>query len=237
VSSDWRGTIPPGQQIEIKGVSGDVRATRTSGSEVVVTAVKIGQPTDVAEVSIDVVTHLDGVTICAVYPSVVRQAPNACEPGLGGNMSVWDGGDGSVEVEFTVEVPEGVDFVGRTLAGDIAASGLHSDVFAHSLAGDIDVSTARLATARTQWGSIVATLGLADWGRNLEFSTMTGDIRLTVPAASNAVVRATTQSGSISSDFPLNQVTPGHKEGTLGSGGPTLTLSTLAGNVTLKRGG
>jgi hypothetical protein len=233
----WRGTIPSGQHIEIKGIRGDVRAISTSGSDVVVTAVKIGQPSDVAEVSIDVVTHAFGVTICAVYPNIAGRPTNTCEPGAAGNMSVWDSAGGRVRVQFAVEVPEGVVFIGRTLAGDIVASGLRGDVFARSMTGDIRVSTTQLATARTLWGSVVATLGLPDWGRELEFSTMTGDVTLTVPAATNAVVHATTQSGAITSDFPLSQVVPGHMQGTLGSGGPALTLSTLAGNVALKRGG
>jgi len=234
---EWRDPIPLGQHIEIKGVSGDIRATTAVGSEVVVTATKIGRPDDVAAVSIDVVTHAAGVTICAVYPSIPGRPANTCEPGDAGNMSVWDTAGGSVRVEFAVEVPEGVVFIGRTLAGDIVASELRGDVFARSLAGDIRVSTTRLAGATTLWGSIVATVGLADWGRDLEFSTVNGDVRLAVPAATNAVVHATTQSGAITSDFPLSQVVPGHMQGTLGSGGPTLTLSTLTGNVALRRGG
>jgi hypothetical protein len=205
VSWDWRSPIPVGQHIEIKGVSGDIRATAALGSEVVVTATKIGRSGAVAAVSIEVVTHSLGVTICAVYPNVAGRPPNECEPGDGGNMAVRDSAGGNVKVEFAVAVPEGVALIGRTLAGDIVATGLRSDVFAHSLAGDIDVSTTQLATARTQWGSVVATLGLPDWRRDLEFSTLTGDIRVTVPAATNALVRATTQAGDIITDFPLSQ--------------------------------
>jgi len=237
VSWDWRNPIPLGQHIEIKGVSGDIRATTAVGSDVVVTATKIGRPDDVAAVRIDVVTHASGVTICAVYPSVVGRPPNTCEPGGGGNMSVQGNAGGRVKVDFAVEVPAGVDLIGRTLAGDIVATQLNSDVFAYSMAGDISISTAQLASATTQWGSVAAILGLRDWRQGLEFSTLAGAIRVTVPAATNAVVQATTQSGNITSDFPLTQVGPGHISGTLGNGGPTLSLSTLAGDVTLKRGG
>jgi hypothetical protein len=236
VEWDWRNPIPVGQHIEIKGVSGDIRATTAVGGDAVVTATKIGRPDDVAAVSIAVVTHASGVTICAVYPDVVGRPPNECEPGEGGNMSVRGNAGGRVKVQFAVELPEGVDLIGRTLAGNIVATQLHSDVFAHTLAGDIHIATARLASARTQLGSVIATLGLRDWGRDLEFTTLSGDIRVTVPAATNAVVQATTQAGDITTDFPLSQ-SPGHIWGTLGSGGPKLTLSTLSGDVTLKRGG
>jgi hypothetical protein len=233
---EWVYPIPVGQHIEIKGVSGDIKATTASGTDVVVTATKIGQPDEVAAVSIAVVNHASGVTICAVYPNLIGRSPNECEPGDGGNMSVRDTAGGSAEVEFAVEVPEGVVFIGRTLAGDIRASGLRSDAFARTMAGDIRVSTTQLADATTQWGSVVATVGLADWGRELRFSTMVGDITLTIPAATHAVVHATTQSGAITSDFQLDQVLPGHAQGRVGDGGPTLTLSTLAGNIALKRG-
>lgn len=236
VPFEWLGQIQPGQQIEIKGISGEIRAIATSGSDVVVKATKIGQPKNVAAVSIDVVSHGLGVTVCAVYPSVAGQSSNTCEPGEAGTMSVRDSTGDGVAVEFVVEVPNGVDFIGRTLFGDVVATDLDSDVFAKTLAGDIEISTTRLATGKTNWGSVVASIGLPDWGRDLEFTTMTGDIRLTVPAATNAQVKATVQWGDIMSDFPLTQVAPGDMRGTIGNGGPALRLATLTGDINLKRG-
>jgi hypothetical protein len=236
VPSTWHGSIAAGKQIEIKGVSGAVRVIAASGSEVVVTSTKIGRSADVAKVTIDVVPHAAGVTICAVYPDVAGQQPNTCEPGAVSNMSVRDSGH-LVDVEFTVEVPAGVTFVGRTVAGDVVATGLASDVFVHSTFGDIRIGTTRLATATTLWGSIVASIGLPDWGRDLEFSTMTGDITVTIPAATNARVRATVLSGSITSDFPLTRLQPGEMHGTIGGGGPILTLATTNGDIALRRSG
>lgn len=237
VPFEWSGHIQPGKQIEIKGISGEIRAIAASGGDVVLKATKIGQPKNVAAVSIDVVSHGLGVTVCAVYPSVTGQPPNACAPGEAGTMSVRDSTGDGVAVEFVVEVPVGVDFIGRTLFGDVVATDLDSDVFVNTLAGDIEISTTRLATGKTNWGSVVVSIGLPDWGRDLEFTTMTGDIRLTVPTATNAQVKATVQWGDIMSDFPLTQVAPGDMRGTIGSGGPVLRLATLTGDISLKRGG
>ncbi|MDH3292185.1 MAG: hypothetical protein OEO20_11115 [Gemmatimonadota bacterium] len=236
VPFDWQGQVAPGRQIEIKGISGDIRAIAASGSDVVVKATKIGQPADVAAVSIDVVPHALGVTLCAVYPDVAGLPPNSCEPGLGGNMSVRDNGHG-VDVEFTVEVPDGVTFVGRNVTGDVVATGLRSDAFVSTTFGDARVSTTRLATARTVWGSVIASIGLPDWGQDLEFTTTTGDVTVTIPAATNARVQAAAPSGSITSDFPLTQATPGDMRGTIGGGGPALKLATLKGDIALRRGG
>ena len=236
VPSEWRGQIVPGQHIEIKDVYGDIRATRTEGTEVVVTATRIGRAEAVSAVNIAVVPHAAGVTICAVYPDVPGHAPNSCEPGDAGNLSAWDGGRGLVRVAFAVQVPDGVVLDGKSVAGDLEATGLRSDAFLTTLNGDVRVSTTRLATARTLNGSIAASIGRPDWGRDLGFSTMHGNVQVTVPAGTNADVRARTQSGSVRSDFPLSEVAPGDMRGTIGSGGPTLRLTTLAGDIALRRG-
>jgi len=235
IGFDWSGSIARGDQIEIKGVFGNVKAVLASGSDVVVTATKIGKPDQVAAVDIDIVTHSGGVTICAVYPDVAGQQPNRCAPGNDGNMSVRDSANGAVQVEFIVRVPKEVVFVGRTLAGDVEAIGLESDAFLSTLFGDVRLSTTRLGTATTMSGSIVASIGLPDWGRDLEFQTMSGDITLEVPSNTDAEVEASATGGSITSDFPLSQTLPGVMRGKIGAGGPMLRLATMAGNIRLKR--
>jgi len=236
VTSQWRGDVPRGQQIEIKGVFGNIRALPTQGAEVVVTATRIGAADAVDDVRIEAVVHGAGVTICAVYPDVPGQAPNSCQPGLAGNMSTRDGGRGTVRVDFVVQVPDGVAFVGRTVAGDVEADGLGGNAFLHAVSGDLRVSTAGLATATTVTGSITAVIGLADWDRDLAFVTTSGKVDVTIPAATNAVVHASTRSGRITSQFPLTGTVRGDMYGTVGSGGPLLQLTTLAGNITLRRG-
>lgn len=232
VDFDWRGTVAPGDRIEIKNIAGDVRASYVSGGEVVVHAAKSGQDSDPASVTIEVVRHGDGVTICAVYPDVPGQAPNECAPGLQGNMSSWDN---DVAVEFTVSVPAGVEFVGRAVGGDVVAEGLQSDALAVTVGGDISVTTMGIAQASSTFGSLNIAIGRANPGRDLTFKTMSGDVTLRVPSNTNAEVQATAGRGTINSDFRL-EGTANRRTGTLGSGGPMLTLSTLDGNVDLRAG-
>jgi len=42
--TEWSGTIARGDAIEIRGVNGDIFATRASGPVVIVTASKEGEP-------------------------------------------------------------------------------------------------------------------------------------------------------------------------------------------------
>src|SRR2546428_262104 len=167
----WKGKVAPGKAIEIKGVNGDVRAVAGSG-DVDVTAVKHARRSDPDEVKIEVVPHEDGVTICAVYPSDGRRE-NTCETGDGGHMNVRDN---DVTVDFTVRVPAGVRFVGKTVNGEVAAAALAGDVEANTVNGSIRISTAGSAEAQTVNGSIEASFRRATGCDALELRTVHGPL-------------------------------------------------------------
>ncbi|HEY0304949.1 MAG TPA: hypothetical protein VGC44_08240, partial [Longimicrobiales bacterium] len=55
----WKKVIPAGQTVEVRGISGDVRATAATGNEVEVVARKSGRDAD--DVRIEVEERADGV--------------------------------------------------------------------------------------------------------------------------------------------------------------------------------
>ena len=229
----WKGRIAAGKAIEIKGVNGDVRAVAGSG-ETEVTAAKHAHRSDPDEVKIAVVEHEDGVTICAVYPSEGRRE-NRCESGEGGHMSVRDN---DVKVDFTVRVPEGVKFIGKTVNGEVEAGSLASDVDANTVNGSIRISTSGYAEAHTVNGSIMASIGRANWSDGLEFRTVNGGITLDLPATLSTEVRAETVNGDILTDFPLmvtGRLGPRRVHGTIGGGGRQLALATVNGSIKLRK--
>jgi hypothetical protein len=229
----WKGSIAAGKTIEIKGVNGDISAVAGSGV-VEVTAVKHARRSDPDEVKIEVVPHDGGVTICAVYPSDGRRE-NTCEPGEGGHMNTHDN---DVVVDFTVRVPAGVQFAGRTVNGGIDAANLSGDVEASTVNGSIHVATSGHAQATTVNGSIVAAMGRATWTDRLDFTTVNGGITLDLPANLSTEVRASTVNGDIETDFPLTvtgRLGPRSLHGTIGSGGRQLELSTVNGSIRLRK--
>src|SRR5512138_3480165 len=113
----WKEKLAPEQVIEIRGVSGDIRAEGYSGDEVQVQADKSGR--DAQDVRIVVVPHAQGVVICAVYPDRDGRE-NSCAPG-GGRMNTRDT---RAKVDFRVKVPQNVRFVGATVNGGVEATGL-----------------------------------------------------------------------------------------------------------------
>ncbi|MFN2493880.1 MAG: hypothetical protein ABR501_13455, partial [Pyrinomonadaceae bacterium] len=103
---------------------------------------------------------------------------------------------------FTIRVPAGVEFPGRTVNGEITAKSLGSNVQSSTVNGSINISTTGYAQARTLNGEISATLGDSNWPDALEFKTLNGEINVNLPASLNTQVQADTFSGGISLAFP-----------------------------------
>ena len=231
----WRGRIQSGRSIEIKGINGDIQAVAASGNEVRVSATKSADRSDPDEVKIEVVEHDAGVTICAVYPARRSRDPNECRPGGRNGQNVQNN---DVKVEFRVEVPAGVRLVARNVNGDVGVTSLASDVQAWTVNGDVDISTSGIAEANTVNGSITASIGRSDWSGSLEFETVNGSIELEFTGPLNTEVHASTVNGGISTDFPLTiqgRFGPKRLNGTVGSGGRTLSISTVNGEIELRK--
>lgn len=233
---NWHGALAKGKRLEVKGVNGDVRAVLASGTEAVVNATKHSRRSDPDEVEIKVVESDDGITICAVYPTPrhARQE-NSCEPGDRWHSSTEDN---DVTVDFEVRVPAGVEFNGQTVNGEMSAEGLKADVRASTVNGSVRVSTTGLAEASTVNGSVYVEMGQANWSDQLEFRTVNGGITLIMPGKLDTEVRASTVNGEIESDYPLTisgKFGPRRLRGTIGAGGRTLNLSTVNGEIRLRK--
>lgn len=232
----WNGRVASGRTIEIKGINGDVRAEPSSGSEVEVVANKHARRSNPSEVQIKVIEHDGGVTICAVYPSSDPNRPNECTVGDHWSSHTHNN---DVTVDFTVRVPTGISFVGRTVNGDVETGALLGDVEAFTVNGSINVSARGYAVAKTVNGSITAAMGSADWPCALEFETVNGGITLNLPAALNTKLNAETLNGDISTDFPVTvegRFNRHRLNGTIGDGKYQLTLKTINGSINMRRG-
>ena len=248
----WSGTLAPGSTLEVKGINGDVRAVAEPGRTAIVEATRTARRNDPEEVEIVVVEHEGGVTICAVYPSTGART-NECAPGDGGRLSA-DRND--TEVVFTIQVPESVDFTGRSTNGNVSVRGVTDRVEATSTNGDVEIDGgsnvgarttngsvwirgAGFASARTTNGEIVAELhGFTSASGPWSFSTTNGPITLRLPAGTNAEIDASTTNGRITSDLPVTvsgTIGRNRLRGTLGTGGPLIELRTTNGRIELAR--
>jgi hypothetical protein len=231
----WSGRVGPNQWLEIKGVNGNIRAVASSGSQVEVEVTKTADRSDPDDVRMEVIQHSGGVTICAVYPAPRNREPNQCEAGDRWRSNTQDN---DVKVNFTVRVPRGVQFDGRTVNGSVNATGLTGDAKAHTVNGSVNLTTTGLAEAATVNGSITVAMGRADWDDVLEFETVNGGITLELPGDVHTEVVASTVNGSISTDYPLTvrgRFGPKRLSGTIGRGGRELSLGTVNGDIEIRR--
>jgi hypothetical protein len=233
----WDGQLASGGAVEVRGINGDITATPGTGARVEVEAIKRGEDDDPRDVSIEVVEDSEGVLICAVYPSEDRDEPNRCRRGEN-RSSVRDN---DVDVDFRVVVPSGARFVGRTVNGEVRATGLSGEVDAATVNGPVTVATTGTAKAHTVNGSIDVATGQASWSGVREFQTVNGSITLELPSATRAAVRGKIVNGDLDSDFPLtleanNEWGPKQFEGTIGGGGGgRIDLETVNGSIRLRR--
>ncbi|HYR10139.1 MAG TPA: DUF4097 family beta strand repeat-containing protein [Longimicrobium sp.] len=243
----WSGRVARGRTIEIQGIVGDVRAEAASGDQVEVVGRRSGDDAD--RVRIEVVEGDDGVVICAIYPNrrggsnSGRRSEDPCNDNHGdGEIDAED-----ARVDFTVRVPAGVKFASRTVAGNVNATGLSSDVDVATVSGDVTVSTTGTARAATVSGDVTATFGETD-GEEMDFASVSGNVTLRLAGNVGAQVSAQTLTGDIESDFELRRdrgyddqddgvhVNIGSSaSGTIGRGGPDLSVNTVSGDIRLER--
>lgn len=219
----WEGNLSSGQSIEVRGVNGGITAGPAHGSHVVIKAHKRARQSDPSAVKIDVVERSGGITVCAVYPG----GEGGCE----GDRQMGNMND--VSVQFDVQVPAGVTFVGRTVNGSVRAEGLADDVHVQSVNGSITIDTQGSARAETVNGSIKAALGALDGFDNLAFTTTNGTITLALPSHVHAVLEGHTSNGSIASEFPVEISGQRAKDlhGVLGDGGDLIKLTSMNGSI------
>ena len=152
--------------------------------------------------------------------------------------------DNDVKVDFTVRVPEGVKFIGKTVNGEVEAGSLASDVSgdltAETVNGDITLRQIESsnAEANTVNGDITYDGTIKDGGR-YRFATHDGSLRVSVPEKSNVAVSVSTFNGEFNSCFPV-QLTGKAKHRfnfTIGSGSARLELESFDGDIKICRPG
>jgi DUF4097 and DUF4098 domain-containing protein YvlB len=78
----------------------------------------------------------------------------------------------------------------------------------------------------------------AKGGKQIALEAVNGELELRMAAGAGARVQANTVSGEIHSDFPLSvrkEVVGSHASGTLGDGSTKIDLSTVNGEIKIKK--
>jgi DUF4097 and DUF4098 domain-containing protein YvlB len=151
---------------------------------------------------------------------------------------------GSDNVDFNITIPANANLNIHTDTGAIDVEGVSGNMSLTTETGSITANQDALSgqsTLQTATGSITFDGSIVSGGNYL-FSTDTGSVDVTLPASSSFHLDASTDTGSINSDFTQvnvheHDITGSNAHGDVGnSPGTTITMKTSTGSIDLHEG-
>ena len=234
----WTYVTPLASQrtLWLRNVNGSITIEPAEAGSVEIRAERTFRHSAADSVRIVTAESEQGITVCAVWPGTSGDA--ACgpdghyttEPKLRGN---------DVAVVFTVRLPRGVKVDASTINGDVEVRGASAPIGVGTVNGDVTVETSGgPVRAVTVNGDAQATIrGFAGPG-DVNITTVHGDATLDLPDQVDAVLDGHTVTGDIASDYPLTiagKFASHDLSGTLGKGGRRIHITTVAGDVQLRK--
>lgn len=228
-----------GETLAIGNINGSVTVTRASGGTAVVLVTKrvIRGNGDLVKAVLE--DEGSGrITVCTVYLREAGQERDRCR----GDYN--NGRNGrrrreplEVEMSYEVQLPAGVQLDVGTVAGDVIASGLSARSSISTVDGSIRVEGRAPERVSAVDGNIEI-MATGELPTELHYSTVDGGILLTLPADVGFEVNATSVDGGLESDFPITvqgRWGPRSLRGRVGDGRTTIRISTVDGDVAIRR--
>lgn len=233
----WTMTMTKGSKLDVKGLNGNIVITRSEDDRATVTMERdlgAGAP------KIELLTHSEGFTFCAIAASPNPKKPNECIPGHAGRMNMGVKAE-DPGVRFKVSVPEGVEVLARLLNGDISANAGSSSLNLQTHSGNIsitDTTGTYVAGTVIGKGDVDASIAPSPDERTVILGNNIGMVRVTIPPKQR-VFYAITSEHKVDTPYQLEPAAiPSQWMGELGDGkGKTLRLnlsSGYAGKISLQ---
>ena len=233
--------VPQGQWIRVRNINGEMRVRASATDKVEITATKTWRRGDPKDVSIETKKGSDGsILVCALWANT----NTVCTEDRYSSRSNdrhdrWDRDRNDVSVDFEIRVPKGVKVGVWSVNGAVSVDGVTNEVRAGTVNGSVDaVSTGGPVQASTVNGSVRATMGRLDGDQDLNFSTVNGTVVAEFSGDIDADIDLSTVNGRFQTDWPVTitgRIDPRHLRATLGKGGRRIRLSTVNGNVELRK--
>ena len=218
-----------GATVDVANVNGNIRVESWSGSELKIEATKKAEASTANQVrelleDIEILFDetADGLQVRVDLPDR--------------GWFDWLAGKRQANVDFELLVPENLVALARTVNGSVTAEGSTGELEARSTNGRIRITDATgPVRAKTTNGSIRA--GLAEVTGPVELTTTNGTIDLDVAPGTSADLEARTTNGRIRTGEEVRVDSINSRRtslrGTLGAGGPRITLRAVNGGITV----
>ncbi len=154
-----------------------------------------------------------------------------------------------VQTSVTVKTMSGQNLTVDNIAGEIEANNFNGQVTVTNASGSV--------VAHSMNGKVTVSLNKVAPDKNMSFSTMNGDVDVTLPADTKANLRMRADDGDIFTDFDVNMGPPaapqvqeekdksgrprtrarisGAEQGTINGGGPEMQFTTFNGRILIHK--
>jgi DUF4097 and DUF4098 domain-containing protein YvlB len=241
LAQDFQQTyqLGPDGVINVRAVSGNVKVTGYDGEVIVVTATKQGRDRDL-------VTIEDNSTSNRV--EVRDRYPERCNCNASVNFEVKVPRRINYRFDSFSSVSGDVDVSGvagdlraKSVSGNVVVKGTAGNVSASSVSGNVEVNeVAGTVSAKSTSGNVQVEIVRLDQSGNMDFTSVSGNVTVRVPATLDAEVDMSALSGDLRSDFPIQiekkEYGPGRTaRGRIGNGTGRVKMSSVSGNLSLLR--
>jgi DUF4097 and DUF4098 domain-containing protein YvlB len=233
----WNKAIGSGREVSLHNVAGNVTVKASTSGQMDVVGYKHGRG-DLSRIHAEVRETSRGVVLCVVDDDTDWTCD---ERGMSTHSrrrgrDDWD--NGSMDIE--VSVPANTFVHANSVSGDVSVSGVQADVRANSVSGEVTLEHIRAASVsgHSVSGDVTAQIDALTGRGELSFRTVSGDVRLELPKVFDADLSMSTVSGNMDTDYPLTlngRFGSRRIEARIGEGGRNLDISTVSGNVRLRR--
>lgn len=163
-------------------------------------------------------------------------------------------GPRSANSSVTVLVPQNTSLKLKTMTGKVEVEGVNGEIEANSMNGGVTITNVGgSVVAHSLNGRVTVSLNRIEPNKAMSFSTLNGDIDVTMPAATKANVRLKNDHGEVWTDFDMKlESTPKVEQGksadgkykvkfertvtgTINGGGPDMSFTTMNGQIRIRK--
>ena len=236
----WEKALAAGSHVSLHNISGNVDVTPSTSGKVEVVGVRRGRGRYAEDMTLEVVEHSRGITVCAMDKS---RDMTCDEDGLRSHDDRrrryrdddWDRG----EINIVVKLPRGMRVSAGSVSGDVSITGAEGIVRGSSVSGNVELRNLRISSVRASSvsGDVDVSVDALTGDGDLHFTSVSGNVTAVLPNNLDADVSMRSVSGQLDSEFPLTlngRMNRRSLEARIGKGGRALEVTTVSGDVRLR---
>jgi hypothetical protein len=209
--------LSPGASVEVQTVSGPVTVETSDSSSAEIFIVRSAQ----TRAELDCYTTLVEASPSSIIIRHQQHSRSGCSS-IRARQRIW------------LKLPRQVDLKLSTISGDVKVGPISGELRLQSISGRVDLmQPGGYSQISSISGALKVMLGSVD-ERGIHISSISGSVELVIPEGLDADLKLDDINGFVKSELPgvtINKVGTSNYRARIGSGGHTISVFSLTGNV------